>query len=181
MLRRITAWSICLLLLLDGSCHRSVTTLDHQREPEPHSTWGAPLLVLIVPFDAPTCAWWAAEQAWEVLSPVTGLEIRLGVESAVVGPIDGLVTLTWDAPPDPSAKGLTAAWRRHSPRGLETVSANVWIDTCDARLFAHELGHALGLRDKDHPGDVMHWRYADGGWRLSEAEQRHLKGLSFSR
>lgn len=163
------------LVALLLSCTARTTNL-HVAHPPPHSTWPFETVLVVIPFDAPQCAWWAAEQAWSLLDPSAVLELRLGVESATTGPLGSTVTVTWGAPPDPSAKALTAAWRRGEEPQAHTVSANIWIQDCDVRLFAHELGHVLGLRDRDAPGSIMHWRYSDGGWSLSRAERAHLKG-----
>lgn len=134
--------------------------------------WGPKLAVVVVPFDAPPCALWTAYQAWELLAPSVPVIIRLGDDD----PGFGRIVIRWQSPatmvpPNPDALGVTI---QTFNRKLETAyAAETFVNHCEVRLLAHELGHALGLRDQDDPGSVMHWTYPGGGWRI-DADERSI-------
>lgn len=153
----------CLLIV---SCHAI-----RPDEPEPFGVWVHPTMRVVLPNDAPWCAWIAVEEAWKVLAPAVGLEVVNGLEDARPGPIPGSVTVVFEHPPIPSAIGLSRMY--FSEDGI--TSGVLWAGQCDVRLFAHELGHQLGLKDKDAPGELMHWAYPAGGWVLSGVEKEHLR------
>lgn len=164
---RLRALASLLTSLVLGSC----LPLPRAKAPSQElQHWGYPTLTVVVQSHAPECVWVALEEAWKLLKPKTHLQVRLGVEDASEGPLDGVVTLWLKEAPDPRAEGMTLSWRR----GGVIRSAAVWVEQCDVRLFAHELGHALGLPDRHAPGSVMHGSFDEAGWDISPAERAHL-------
>lgn len=56
------------------------------------------------------------------------------------------------------------------------VTARSKVDTCHAKLIAHELGHALGLEHAEEDR-IMHDRVGDSTkWAASELEQAWIRG-----
>jgi hypothetical protein len=134
--------------------------------------WGPATARIIVPIDAPPCALWTVEQAWEFLSPAVPMTTELGWPHS---PSVGEIVVDWSKPA-PGALGITTAWGER-PLWRESryvMRAVVQIDRCQVRLAAHEFSHALGAVNVEAPGRLMTRVFDDGGWALSPLERAIL-------
>lgn len=129
--------------------------------------WGEPEAHIVVPLDAPECAFWAVREAWSYLSPRVPLVVTRGIPG---NPVRGQIAIDWSEP-EGTAKGLTTQWLE----GNTTIRATVQVHDCSVRLIAHELGHAMGLPNTDFDGDLMNGHFYDGGWELSKDERAALR------
>lgn len=135
-------------------------------------TWGPPVALLFVP-SQPACLRWAVEEGLKVIHPKTPVQILIEDASMEAGP--GMIVFHWESPAEQgvsSALGLSRL--SFNPVKLTISAADTYVQHCDVRLLAHELGHDFGLVDKDVPGDLMHWTYPTGGWRITDAERAAL-------
>lgn len=83
-------------------------------------------------------------------------------------PHPGVIAVTNTPPMDPGAAGET--FLLHSIMGA-MYFAEVRLNLCVAQTAAHELGHSLGLDDRDDDSDALMWpANKPGGWGLSPAE-----------
>ncbi len=56
----------------------------------------------------------------------------------------------------------------------EMHSAHITLALCTPSVAAHELGHALGLRDVDDTTNLMNWYNAEG-WGLTDEQLESVK------
>jgi hypothetical protein len=156
---------IALLFLLLLSCHQVAP-----QDPLPSSRWAFDSMHLVLPADAPACLEVTATEAWKLLAPSTLLYIEQYGTGAPIVTVEGLVSVSFEEPPLAGTAALSIMRKR---TGL-IRNGHIWIPRCDVRLFAHELGHQLGLLDKNRPGHVMNYAVPGIGWDFSPEERAHL-------
>lgn len=62
--------------------------------------------------------------------------------------------------------------------GGDILAAEIVPASCNTRVVAHEIGHALGLVDVEAPWNLMHSELSLGGWLLTEDQRAWVDDVS---
>lgn len=157
-----------LLFLFLACAHQPIVYDPMKYYPEHYYHWQPKHMRVLLPLDAPECAFWTLQEAWKLLEPGVGVSVQLGTPRELS---EGQVRVFWAAPDRAEALAMSG-WQH---RGWEIDRSDMWITVCDVRVMAHELGHILGLPDVHSPGRVMHFSAPEIGWELVESEREVLR------
>lgn len=156
-----------LLFLLLVSC-----TIN---QPKPTiRTWGPTTTTIVLPPNAPPCAKTTLIAAYKVLAQTTPI-IKTGIKST---PHTGEILIIWNQPESNLINsvllGQTRTWvipNKTTENHQFIMKATIESKYCNVRLLAHELGHALGLKDTIDPGRLMTHFFPTGDWKLTKEER----------
>lgn len=133
-------------------------------------TWLPDMAIVVVP-EEPSCFAWAVTEALKTLQPRVQV---VQIPGELDGPVAGAIALHW-SDPNELQEGTAGVTKMYFDRDTDLqYAAEVYVQMCDVRLIAHELGHAFGLVDKYEPGHLMHEAYPTGGWVITPSERAAL-------
>jgi predicted Zn-dependent protease len=136
-----------------------------EHEPSDEDPWTAPVVsawpknlipVVDIPTDRPYCTIQTIQPALDFWCENLGVCMQARYIDTLPPESEfkpGRVYITIEEAPDPNAAGQAFWWPDSTCH--ENTFARVYIETCNPRLWIHELGHTLGFGHSSDANDVM--------------------------
>lgn len=164
------------LLLLVLGCHTQPAPPAYPGQ-QNYTKWEEPTFQVFIQPGAPPCLFPTVTEALSLLHPRVPVELKT-LEASTAR---GRVLLVWATPQevqlDDTAVGLTQV--SYDPKAGNVWWAVTFAKECSVRLWAHELGHSLGLKDVVAPGRLMHYLWREGGYEIAPDERATLDSTGF--